>query len=119
MLSLSMKKTQSDKFIVDQEQDWEVIDDKIRRKITGYDDRLMMVKVAFQQGGIGAIHDHPHTQVTYVESGSFELTMGDEIKIMHGGDSFFVPPNTPHGVECLEEGILIDAFSPVREDFLS
>ncbi|MCV9387802.1 cupin domain-containing protein [Reichenbachiella ulvae] len=109
---------QSQKFIFDNEIEWEVIDEHVRRKILGYDDRIMMVKVEFKTGGVGAVHDHPHTQVTHVESGAFELTMGDETKLLKTGDAFFVPPNTPHGVVCKEAGVLIDSFSPIREDFL-
>lgn len=109
---------QSQEFIFDNQTEWEVIDEYVRRKILGYDDHIMMVKVEFKTGGIGATHDHPHTQVTHVESGVFELTMGKETKLLKAGDAFFVPPNTPHGVICKEGGVLIDSFSPIREDFL-
>jgi quercetin dioxygenase-like cupin family protein len=50
-------------------------------------------------------------------SGVFELTLGNETRILKSGDGFFAPPDVEHGVICIEEGILMDAFSPVREDF--
>jgi quercetin dioxygenase-like cupin family protein len=42
----------------------------------------------------------------------------DEKRILETGDGFFIPPNLIHGAVCLEEGELVDVFSPVREDFL-
>jgi quercetin dioxygenase-like cupin family protein len=98
--------------------EWEVVDDNIQRQIVGYDDRIMMVNVTFKKGGIGAIHHHPHSQVTYVAEGIFEVTLGDEKKVLKKGDSFFIPTNLIHGVVCLEAGMLIDVFSPLREDFI-
>jgi len=64
------------------------------------------------------MHEHPHTQVTYVASGAFEMTIGDEKKVIRKGDGYFVPPNVLHGCVCLEAGMLIDCFTPMREDFV-
>lgn len=97
---------------------WEYASPGIERQVFGYDDRVMLVKVKFEKGAIGSIHEHPHTQVSYVESGVFELTIGAEKQLLKKGDGFYVPPNTLHGSVCLEAGILIDVFSPHREDFL-
>jgi quercetin dioxygenase-like cupin family protein len=41
-----------------------------------------------------------------------------EKKILEAGDGFYIEPDVPHGAVCLEEGILIDTFSPMRQDFL-
>ena len=88
------------------------------RQIMAYDEHLMMVKVKFNQGAIGTLHQHPHTQSTYVASGCFEVTIGEEKKVLRAGDGYYVAPNLPHGCVCLEAGILIDTFTPMREDFL-
>ncbi|MCL4123189.1 UNVERIFIED_CONTAM: hypothetical protein GTU68_025888 [Idotea baltica] len=84
----------------------------------GYDDKIMLVKVHFDKGGIGYKHEHHHSQVTYVESGSFDFSIGDETITVHGGDSVYIPPHVMHGAICTESGILIDVFSPIREDFM-
>ena len=84
----------------------------------GYDDKVMLVKVDFADGGIGFKHEHYHSQVTYVEGGEFEITIRDETKIVKGGDSVYIPPNVLHGAICKKAGILNDVFSPVREDFM-
>ncbi len=105
-------------FFENDKMEWEVVDDKIQRQIVGFDDKIMMVNVHFDEDGIGVMHNHPHTQVTYIAEGKFEVTIGDETKIIKKGDSFFVPSNVMHGVVCVEEGMLIDVFSPMRKDFL-
>jgi quercetin dioxygenase-like cupin family protein len=53
-----------------------------------------------------------------VVSGKFEVMINGEKKILEAGDGFYIEPDVPHGAVCLEEGILIDTFSPMRQDFL-
>jgi len=105
-------------FIENDEIDWEDTEQGIQRKIMAYDDRVMLVKVKFKTGGIGILHQHTHTQLSYVESGIFEIEIGGKKKILKGGDAFFIPPNTLHGAICIQKGILVDVFSPMREDFI-
>ena len=97
---------------------WQDLGGGVKRKIMAYDDRLMLVKVAFEAGGIGNVHQHVHTQITHVESGVFEIEIAGEKKILKAGDAFFIPTNVWHGAVCIEEGVLIDTFSPAREDFI-
>ena len=79
----------------------------------------MMVKIYFPKGAIGYEHSHPHSQTSYVASGAFEVTIDGETTTLKAGESFFVPSEKKHGVVNLEEGVLIDVFSPKRDDFLS
>ncbi|MDP2162185.1 MAG: cupin domain-containing protein [Flavobacterium sp.] len=97
---------------------WETIDENIERQIVGHDQSVMMVNVHFKKGGIGAMHRHIHSQVTHIAEGKFEVTINNEMKLLQKGDSFYVAPNLEHGVVCLEDGLLIDVFSPMREDFI-
>lgn len=108
----------SKEFIMGDEVAWETVGEGVRRQIMGYDDKIMLVNVEFDKGGIGPMHQHYHSQVTYVISGQFDLTIGDETRRMKGGDAFYIPPNVLHGAICVEKGILIDVFSPIREDFM-
>lgn len=110
---------QSDVFIEDNSIEWENVDTRVKRKIFGYDEKIMMVKVNFDKGGIGTVHSHPHSQVTYVISGKFEVQVGDAKKILKAGDCFYIPPHIKHGAINLEPGELVDVFSPIREDFLT
>ncbi len=109
---------QSTEFQFESEITWEDVGNGIHRQVFGYDETLMLVKAKFITGGVGVLHQHPHSQVTYVDSGVFEMTIGGEKKIIKKGDGYYVPPNVVHGCVCLEAGILIDAFSPHREDFI-
>ena len=109
----------SKEFIVGDELEWEDVGEGLKRKIMGYDDKIMLVKVHFEKGAIGQMHEHYHSQTTYVESGSFDVTIGDETKTLNGGDSFYIPPHVMHGAICTKAGVLIDVFSPIREDFMS
>lgn len=109
---------QSSVFQFEQETEWQDVGNGCQRKIFGYDDKVMLVKAKFVAGGIGPLHSHPHSQVTYVDSGVFEMTIGDETKTIRKGDGYYVPPNVVHGVTCTEAGMLIDGFSPYREDFI-
>ncbi|HEV7783551.1 MAG TPA: cupin domain-containing protein [Chitinophagaceae bacterium] len=106
-------------FIENDELPWETAGPGMRRKIMSYDERLMVVKVEFEKGAVGSLHQHHHTQITHVERGSFEVEIGGEKKVLKGGDAFYIPPNVVHGAVCLEPGVLIDIFSPMREDFVN
>ena len=111
-------KYESEKYIELDGVDWEEVAPGMKRKFMGFNDEIMMVKVQFEKGGIGARHKHRHSQTTYVVNGKFEVSIGDEKKTLTGGNGFFIPPEIEHGAVCLEDGILIDVFSPAREDFL-
>ena len=88
------------------------------RRILAYDDPLMAVEVRFETGAEGAPHSHSHTQLSYVLSGSFRYAVEDESVILNPGDSIVVPGGLVHGTVCLEKGVLLDVFTPKRDDFL-
>ena len=105
-------------FIEDENISWEQVDQGVKRKIMAFDEKLMMVKVKFDKGGVGILHKHVHSQITLVESGVFEVEISGVKKIMKTGDAYYIPSNAIHGAVCMEEGLLIDVFSPMREDFI-
>ena len=109
---------QSELFQIEIETTWEDLGNGVQRKIYGYDDQIMLVKAKFEAGAVGPLHEHYHVQVTYVESGVFEMTIGDEKRIIRKGDGYYVPPHAVHGCVCVEPGVLIDVFAPHREDFI-
>ena len=98
---------------------WQPMAPGVRRKIMAYDDNLMMVRVEFEKGGVGALHSHYHVQITNVESGKFEVEINHQKQVLQAGDVFYVPPHALHGAVCLEAGVLIDVFYPMREDFIT
>jgi len=106
-------------FIESKDVAWEETAPGMKRKIMAYDESLMLVRVEFEKGAVGTLHSHRHVQISHVESGSFEVEISGEKKILHPGDVFHVPPHAVHGAVCLEAGVLIDVFSPMREDFVN
>jgi quercetin dioxygenase-like cupin family protein len=105
-------------FVKASESKIQEVDAGVTRQILGHDPQLMMVRVAFTKGAVGAMHSHPHRQVTYVERGAFRATIGGQDTVLKAGDCFLVPPDAVHGVVALEDGALIDVFTPARQDFL-
>ncbi len=117
-MSLHEKFKPTKPYWIDEETPWEDVAEGLQRQIMGYDDKIMLVKAKFEVGAVGVLHKHYHSQVTYVESGEFEMTIGDDVRIIKAGDSYYIPPHEMHGCVCKKPGILVDIFSPAREDFL-
>ncbi|MHB0952393.1 MAG: cupin domain-containing protein [Allorhizobium sp.] len=90
----------------------------VTRKVVADSPELMVVEFRFSEGGVGALHSHPHVQSTYVKSGRFEFTIGDRTFEIGPGDSFVIPSMATHGCRALEAGTLVDTFTPRRDDFL-
>ena len=97
----------------------ENVGEGVTRQLFGYDDSILMARVEFEVGAEGYVHAHPHSQVTYVESGEFDVYIDGMETRLGPGDSFYIEPNLDHGAVCRKAGVLIDVFSPVREDFLN
>ena len=90
----------------------------VTRRILAHDGELMAVEVGFEAGAVGSTHTHPHTQCSYVLSGCFRYTVDGEETVLRQGDSIVVPSQLPHGTVCMEKGVLLDIFTPRRDDFL-
>ena len=105
-------------FVRTAETAWETVGNGVRRQVLGHGTDLMIVRVEFKADAVGALHHHPHRQASYVAKGRFEVTVGDQISNLVAGDCFYTVADIPHGVRALEDGVLIDVFTPIREDFL-
>jgi quercetin dioxygenase-like cupin family protein len=116
---MSNTATRSALFMHSSREDAEDLGNGMHRKLLGYDENLMLVKVWFDKGAVGEVHAHPHTQTAYVVKGKFEVCVDGKTETLEAGGCFFVPSGADHGAVCLEEGILLDIFSPAREDFLN
>ncbi len=107
-------------FFIDSENDWEDLGGGIKRKIIGYTDELMAVHVCFDKGAVGEVHYHEdHDQIAFVAAGSFSVTVDGTTRILSAGDTYTAAKLVPHGAVALEDNsVLIDMFSPQREEFL-
>lgn len=111
-------KRRSEAFILGDQTPKEPVGEGLTRQLFGFDDSILMARVEFEAGAVGQVHAHVHSQVSYVESGEFEVSIDGVETRLGPGDSFYVGPNLAHGAVCRKAGVLIDVFSPVREDFL-
>ena len=83
-------------------------------------DRLMVCRLRFAPGVVTPAHEHPHEQITIVEKGRARFVVGDEERVVTAGEVLLFPGGFWHGATILdEETVLLDIFSPVREDFLA
>jgi quercetin dioxygenase-like cupin family protein len=81
---------------------------------------MMICRFTFDPFVITPEHTHPHEQMTLVIKGKVKFIIDGEVKIVAPGDVLYFPSNNRHGATMLdEEVVLIDIFSPIREDFLN
>ena len=91
----------------------------VTRQVLADHPDLMVVAFRFDRTGAeGALHNHPHVQSTFVESGRFRFFLGEEEREVGPGDSFVVESGMTHGCVCIEPGTLVDCFTPRRDDVL-
>ncbi len=88
----------------------------IKTRVVG--ERTLLAEIFLQKGCGLPRHSHPHEQTGYMISGHFRLVIGDQAYDTHPGDSWSIPGGTEHEVEVLEDTVVIEVFSPVREDYL-
>ena len=85
-------------------------------------EKSMVTKMNYVKGNFATTHQHPHEQCGYVISGEYRLKVEmpeENIDILlHAGDSYAIPGNTPHSFEVIEGGEVVDVFTPQREDYL-
>ncbi|SNR28279.1 cupin domain-containing protein [Puniceibacterium sediminis] len=93
-------------------------DPGVRRQVLSENETLMVVAFRFKEGAQGKLHNHPHVQSTYVESGRFTFTVDGKRFDVGPGDSFVIPSQARHGCTSITPGTLIDTFTPRRDDFL-
>jgi quercetin dioxygenase-like cupin family protein len=106
-----------------QHRDWTTI--PVERLAEGIErqmiwgERLMVCRLRFAPRVVTAVHSHPHEQITIVERGRVQFFVNGQPRIAAAGDVLHFPPHCEHGATMLdEEVVLVDIFSPVREDFL-
>jgi quercetin dioxygenase-like cupin family protein len=110
-------------FVEFQMRDWtsipvERIAQGIERQMI-WGDRLMVCRLTFAPHTVTAVHSHPHEQITIVERGRVDFFVDGQRKTAVAGDVLVFPSNIQHGATMLdEEVVLVDIFSPLREDFL-
>lgn len=88
------------------------------RRVLAYDEGMMMVENTFVAGARAPMHKHPHLQTAYIAEGVFTFEIDGLGKTVKKGDSVLLPCNVPHAVVCQEAGVVLDVFTPMRDDFV-
>jgi quercetin dioxygenase-like cupin family protein len=81
-------------------------------------ERSMVIRVPCKAGHHVPKHSHPHEQIGYVVSGKVRLTIDTLSETLEAGDSYCIPGNMPHSLDTLEDAVVLDYFTPLREDYL-
>jgi len=79
---------------------------------------MTIARIHLGAGALVPSHEHPQEQVATVLVGSLRFVVGGEEQIVAAGESMFVPGGIPHEVEALEDSLVLDVFSPVRDDWV-
>jgi quercetin dioxygenase-like cupin family protein len=94
------------------------VDDGVERETLAIGDRLMIVEFSFRKGAGVPWHSHVHEQSSYIVKGKLKLFVAEDELILSPGMSAIVPSNARHKAVALEDTVDINAFAPVREDYL-
>ncbi len=90
----------------------------IKRKTLVFGDKTLLCEIKLDQGAIVPMHSHPNEQTGYLLSGKLILTIEGKTNEMNAGDSWSIKAGVEHGAEASESTLLIEAFTPIREDYL-
>jgi quercetin dioxygenase-like cupin family protein len=90
----------------------------IRQKTLVHGARTLMAEFRLAKGSVLPRHTHPQEQTGYLISGRILLSIGEQTHETQAGDSWCIPGGTEHGVEVLAESVVLEVFSPVREELL-
>jgi len=91
----------------------------LTRRVLAYNDKLFLAEHQMVKGWAGAMHSHPHDQVVYVVRGHLKVNCQAKSFELRAGDTFLVRGGVQHGASAIEDSLVIDVFTPCREDYIS
>ena len=90
----------------------------LQRQVLVHSAAMMLVRHQMRKGWHGSAHRHPHEQMVYIISGTIRVRVGDTWQNASAGDNFIVTSNSDHEAEAIEDSVVLDVFTPAREDYL-
>lgn len=81
-------------------------------------EKSIVCKMNYVVGNFADEHKHPHEQSGYVISGKYLMVVDGQEYELNPGDSYVIPGNVPHSFKVIEDGEVIDVFTPIRKDYL-
>jgi len=91
----------------------------LKRRVLAYNEKLFLAEHEMVKGWAGPVHSHPHDQIVYVVHGHLKVTCQGETFEIRTGDTFVVRGGVEHGASALEESLVVDVFTPWREDYIA
>jgi quercetin dioxygenase-like cupin family protein len=91
----------------------------LTRRVLAYNDKLFVVEHKMEKGWIGAMHSHPHEQAVYIVRGHIRLNCQGKTFDLRTGDTFTVRGGVEHGASALDDSVVVDVFTPLREDYIA
>lgn len=92
--------------------------DGVRLKTLVHGEKTHLCEFRINKGSMIPEHSHPHEQTGYLVSGRIKFIVEDEEFEAGPGDSWCLPGNIVHAAETLEDSVIVEVFSPVRDDYL-
>ena len=80
---------------------------------------LTIARLHLQKHAVVPEHSHVHEQIATVERGALKFFIEGREQMVKAGESLAIPSNVPHGVEAVEDTIVVDVFSPARQDWIN
>jgi quercetin dioxygenase-like cupin family protein len=91
----------------------------LTRRVLAYNDKLFLAEHQMVKGWAGAMHSHPHDQVVYIVGGHLRVNCLGKTFELHTGDTFVVRGGVEHGASAIEDSVVVDVFTPCREDYIT
>ena len=101
------------------EHPWVDIVPGVRRQTITTGTTMYQMRARLDAGSVLPVHQHSQEQITHVITGRLRMIVAGEPRELRSGESVYIPANTPHGVETMEDSLAIDTFSPPRDDYLA
>jgi quercetin dioxygenase-like cupin family protein len=90
----------------------------LTRRVLAYNDKLFVAEHIMEKGWAGAVHSHPHDQAVYIVRGKIRVISQGKTFDLGAGDAFVVRGGIEHGASAIEESVVVDVFTPCREDYI-
>ena len=105
-------------FVAEQEDGYTQLIEGIEIKTLVYGEKTLTAKFKLANGSFLPRHSHPHEQTGYLLSGKMRFVIGDEVHLALPGSSWCIAGDEEHSAEVLEDSVVIEVFSPMRQEYL-
>jgi quercetin dioxygenase-like cupin family protein len=95
----------------------EQVNPKFTRQVI-HAETMTVARLFLKKGCFVPEHSHHNEQISMVEEGSLEFVLAGETLIIKAGEILRIPPHVPHSAEAQEDSVVVDLFSPPREDWI-